>query len=1031
MYVGWWVAPGRADVVVLFVALSAAEGLGLVTNVGVWSALSKSSFAAAPRSRSAFTIDVLIPTYGEPVTVLRETVAAALAMELTHRTLVLDDARRAEVEALAGELGAEYVARSEHRSAKAGNLNHALGATTGQLVVVLDADHVARQDFLTRVVGYFEDPDVAIVQTPQAYRNAFDSPVARLAHDQQLIFYGPVLRGRNGSNSVFACGTNCVLRRTAVDQVGGFDESSVVEDFSTSMRIHRMGWRSVYYPYVVAEGLGPTGLAAYSRQQYRWARGSLEALVRLEPFRRGFSRSQRFQYLCCTLHYLTGLATVVYVVLPPLYFVTGIGALSPRANNFALVYGAYFSLVLATLVVACRGQLRLSHLQANFGAFPVYAAAALATALRIPARFRVTNGLAASTRPPLLILVTPLVFAVTFATIPIGIAHRPVDSRLLANISWAVINLALLWGVTRAALIELGVPLPRGVAGRRAPNGAGTGVVSLAPGGPADLASSDRDAHLPEENPLNRPARVQRARAALASPWLALTVITSFGLWLRFVLVDAQGLSLDENSTLAQAKLGLGALVHQLASRNVHVPLYHILMHEWIRVAGTSDLALRVPSLAAGTAAIPLLYLLGRQVFSPATGLVAATIGAFSPVWVWHSDEARMYPLLLCLGLASTCALLRALGRGGLARWSGYLVLTTLCLYTHYFAALLLLAHAVGALLFGDRHRRGQWALTAAFVLVLFVPWVEVMLRLRLEPHGLGSLTNGAVTPGPSAAPLSVLSSFATFLLVFLTGYRDKAQMAVVALVAVGAWPLLALAIGLGARARAFLRTRAAAFLLVWLLSTVVAIFVLNAFRGGVLMQRYAILASPPLFLLLARGLLALVPRALVATGIAAVALLPLAVASAFDRSNPVKEDFRTAAAIILDRWQAHDRVLAVPGYGVLPLQHYLPTDVPVQGVDVTARATTGPAAFETLRADDLGPPPAIWVVTTYLGSHDPRNVVLDALGRYAVLTRRWRLGGDFDLLRYETRATSGRAVAPAAALAGGERAPAVERVSR
>ncbi len=190
--------------------------------------------------------------------------------------------------------------------------------TSGDLVVILDADHVARRDFLVRVIGYFEDDDVAIVQTPQAYRNATESPVARLAHDQQLIFYGPVLRGRNGSNSVFACGTNCVVRRSALEQVGGFDESSVVEDFATSMSIHRLGWRSVYYPYVLAEGLGPTNLAAYSRQQFRWARGSLEALVRLEPFRGRLTRSQRFQYLCCTLHYLTGLATVVYVLLPPL-----------------------------------------------------------------------------------------------------------------------------------------------------------------------------------------------------------------------------------------------------------------------------------------------------------------------------------------------------------------------------------------------------------------------------------------------------------------------------------------------------------------------------------------------------------------------------------------------------------------------------------------------------------------------------------------------------------------------------------------
>ena len=978
----------------------------MFTNVGVWAALSKSSFVVSPQRRSVLTIDVLIPTFGEPLSVLRETVAAAVAMDLPHRTIVLDDADRAEVERLAGDLGAEYIARPDHENAKAGNLNYALGVTSGDLVLVLDADHVAQQDFLARVIGYFEDANVAIVQTPQAYRNVSESPVARLAHDQQMIFYGPVLRGRNGSNSVFACGTNCVVRRTALDQVGGFDESSVVEDFSTSMHIHRRGWRSVYYPYVIAEGLGPTNLAAYSRQQYRWARGSLEALIRLEPFRRGFSRSQRFQYLCCTLHYLTGLATVVYVVLPPLYFVTGIGALSPHANNFVLVYGAYFSLVLATLVVACRGQLRLAHLQANFGAFPVYAAAAIATVLRIPARFRVTNGLGSSSRPPLLILVTPLVFAVTLVSIPIGIRHQPIDSRLLANISWAFINLTLLWGVTRAALIELGLPLPWRPSQRSVNEQLDGDVTSLPGGGSIDLASRDRDAPLPEESPLNRPSRASRGRAVLESPWLAVAVITSFGLWLRFLLIDAQGLSLDENASLSQAKLGLADLVHQLASKNVHVPLYHVLLHEWIGVAGTSDVALRVPSVVAGTAAIPLLYLLGRQLFSPATGLVAATLGAFSPVWVWHSDEARMYPLLLCVGLASTYALLRALDRGGLWRWLTYAVLMGLCLYTHYFAALLLVAHAAAALLLGERRRRRDWLLAAALAVALFVPWIDLMVRLRLQQHGLHSLTNGAVTPGPSVAPLSILSSFATFLLVFLTGYKDKAQMATITLVTIGAWPLLALAIGLGARARAFLRTRTALFLLFWLLSTVVAIFALNAVKGGVLMQRYAILASPPLFLLLARGFLAVVPRALTATCIAAIVLMPLSVSVALDRWNPVKEDFRTASEIILDGWHNGDRVLAAPGYGVVPLRHYLPADVPIQGIPTALRSTTEIALVETPQAVEHTPSSALWVVTVYLRSHDPRHVVLDSIARNATLTERWRLGGDFELRRYVTQTT-------------------------
>src|SRR5262249_49461806 len=178
---------------------------------------------------------------GEPLGVLMRTIGAAVAMELPHRTVVLDDAAREEVALLAAKLGAEYMARppGRHRGAKAGNLNYWLSRTTGELFAICDADHVPRKDFLRQLVGYFEDEDVAFVQTPQFYGNSRNNPVARGAFQQQAIFYGPICRGKNGLQSAFCCGTNVLFRREAILDVGGFDERSVVEDFVTSMRIHR------------------------------------------------------------------------------------------------------------------------------------------------------------------------------------------------------------------------------------------------------------------------------------------------------------------------------------------------------------------------------------------------------------------------------------------------------------------------------------------------------------------------------------------------------------------------------------------------------------------------------------------------------------------------------------------------------------------------------------------------------------------------------------------------------------------------
>ena len=116
-------------------------------------------------------IAILVPTYNEGLEVLTPTVAAAVAMRVAHETWVLDDGDRPEVARLAADLGAHYLARPTHEHAKAGNLNHALGIIEADIIGVLDADHVASPDFLVHTLGYFDDPAVALVQTPQDFYN--------------------------------------------------------------------------------------------------------------------------------------------------------------------------------------------------------------------------------------------------------------------------------------------------------------------------------------------------------------------------------------------------------------------------------------------------------------------------------------------------------------------------------------------------------------------------------------------------------------------------------------------------------------------------------------------------------------------------------------------------------------------------------------------------------------------------------------------------------------------------------------------
>jgi cellulose synthase (UDP-forming) len=185
----------------------------------------------APRSLeppSGRTVDVFVTTYNEDPEILRSTILGAVHMRYPHRTYVLDDGRRPEVARLAQELGAEYITRPDAAHAKAGNINHALAETSAEFVAIFDADHVPHPQFLERTLGYLaEDARLALVQTPQEFYN-LDSiqhggvdASGGVAWHEQSLFYRVIQPGKNRLNSVFWCGSGAVLRRAALDDIGG------------------------------------------------------------------------------------------------------------------------------------------------------------------------------------------------------------------------------------------------------------------------------------------------------------------------------------------------------------------------------------------------------------------------------------------------------------------------------------------------------------------------------------------------------------------------------------------------------------------------------------------------------------------------------------------------------------------------------------------------------------------------------------------------------------------------------------------
>lgn len=262
---------------------------------------------------SGLSVDIYIPTYDEPTHIVRRTVIAALGISYPHRTWILDDGNRPEMRALAEQLGCDYIARADNKGAKAGNLNNAMKLTKGEFIAVLDADFIAAPEFLDRTLGYFVDPKLAFVQTPQEFYN-FDS-YQHIGHDrdhdlwsEHSLFFHAQQRGRDMNNAAMYCGSSAVLRRAALDDVGGFASTTVTEDMHTSTLLHSNGWSSAYHPEILSAGLAPHDATSFQRQRTRWAEGAMQ-IARQEGLLAGglkLTSHQRAAYIHHVGNYIEG-----------------------------------------------------------------------------------------------------------------------------------------------------------------------------------------------------------------------------------------------------------------------------------------------------------------------------------------------------------------------------------------------------------------------------------------------------------------------------------------------------------------------------------------------------------------------------------------------------------------------------------------------------------------------------------------------------------------------------------------------------
>jgi cellulose synthase (UDP-forming) len=602
----WWIS------VPLVVAETYTMIDGLLFGMTVWR--SGHRRRPAPLDRPV-SVDVLITTYNELIDLVMETARAACRIKYPHATYILDDGARDELRDLAQSEGIGYITRSEDwvdrpLHAKAGNLNNALMVTSGEFLLILDSDQIPDENILDETLGYFADPQVALVQTPQHFWNVAKSD---LLGAQATLFYGPIMQGKDGWNAAFFCGSNAVLRREAlmqlalagyvrdvadvlksnlrgarkliaqakhqvpdspsidtalaqideaidevrsatrrgvslaeatfqfqrkvstisreaihrdlqeirrdleeigdvsgvadalsllgpddavVDELAQLDTSplgalsalmemiesldvnrahesqplmplaiiSVTEDMATAMRLHALGWKSVYHDEILANGLAPEDLGSAMQQRLRWAQGTLQVMLRENPLtQKGLSAAQRLMYFATMWNYLSGFSTLIFATTPMAYLLLNVRPVHAYSVTFLehlvpyLLCNQLMFVVVSRKIPTWRGQ------QYSFALFPLWIRATFTTVANVyfgrKLNFVVTpKSLERTSRSQMLKVVWPqivtiglLVLSTIVGVIKLYVHAAPSVEGVWLNVVWVALDVLLISVVIRAA----------------------------------------------------------------------------------------------------------------------------------------------------------------------------------------------------------------------------------------------------------------------------------------------------------------------------------------------------------------------------------------------------------------------------------------------------------------------------------------------------------------------------------------------------------------------------------------------------
>ena len=413
------------------------------------------------------TVDVFVCTYNEPIAVVYRTLVGCQAIDYPKkRVYLLDDGNRREMAALADKLGTGYISRTSNEHAKAGNLNNAMKYTDGDLILVFDADHVPCNNFLSEVVGFFTNEKMAFVQAPQHFftPDPFQRNLAleNTLNNEQDYFFHVVQAGNDHWGATFFAGSCAIFRRRALSEIGGFATETITEDVHTGLRLHALGWESLYYNKSLSAGLSTDNFADFVKQRNRWAKGMTQVLHFDHPlFVKGLTIPQRICYLTGIWYFFHGLPRMVFLIAPLFFLLFGYKTINAGFLEVLTYYTPSFFCLLMGFSVISRGLRQSVWSEVYETALCFYLLTITTLTLIFPkkANFRVTpKGTLSETLIfnwqivlPQIVITGLMVFGI-FLAIGRAINSPEYMGGIYTNMFWTMYNLGLLFGAIYVAM---------------------------------------------------------------------------------------------------------------------------------------------------------------------------------------------------------------------------------------------------------------------------------------------------------------------------------------------------------------------------------------------------------------------------------------------------------------------------------------------------------------------------------------------------------------------------------------------------